>query len=239
MPLLHHPSHEQQTVTVSRSALFQEDAHFRTDDEKLAELNELLKANWGDIEVSPKRKRRKVVDLVDRKPVLHGKVEPAPFRLLSIAHPPRMISLEARPLPARTVWEPPCEDTEREAELRTQQALSVAVEFISLFESAQAYLNPLQKADKVIHASADVPLSPLAFFLAEIPRQEGFRPSRMLHKFDTRPSPHEVVVKGDTLPVISLKRQGNKQTTTHSKCKRKRRRRIIERPYPTFWRGIL
>ena len=37
------------------------------------------------------------------------------------------------------IWEPPCEDTEREAKLRQQQALSAAVDVPWLFKSAQAY----------------------------------------------------------------------------------------------------
>jgi hypothetical protein len=45
---------------------------------------------------------------------------------LSYLEPPRL-------------WEPPLEDTDHEAELRRQQALSVAVDVPSLLRSAQAY----------------------------------------------------------------------------------------------------
>lgn len=215
-------SHSSQTVTVSRSAIFPESGHFAPDGEVLTQLEELLRARF-DFGVSQMRRPKKRAHSVRGRPELIEKIENAPFRLLSTAHAPKVISLEARPVPTRTVWEPPLEDTGHEAELRRRQALSAAVDVPSLLRSAQGYNN--HRAGKVIHASSDTLPSPLAFFLAEIPH----KPSRTLHDRDTRPSPHEVVVKGDGLPVISLKLQleGNEQPA--ARVRRKRKRRIAEK----------
>ena len=85
-----------------------------------------------------------------------------------------------------------------------------------------------QRAGKVIYASSDTLPSPLAFFLAEF-SHKGHKASRTPHDRDTRPSPHEVAVRGDGLPMISLKLQleGNKQPAM--RVRRKRKRRIAER----------
>ena len=142
------------------------------------------------------------------------------------------------------VWEPALEDTDHEAELRRQQALSAAVDFPALLRSAQGYdvsdfwvpavrRTPTQskqtrKTGKVICATSDALPSPLGFFLAEFPHK-GHRPSRTLHGRNIRPSPHEVSIKGDGLPVISLQLQleGNKQPTV--RVRRKRRRKVVDR----------
>ena len=50
----------------------------------------------------------------------------------------------------------------------------------------------------------------------------------MARNRDARPSPHEVVLKGDTLHVIPLKLQQRSQQFT-ARSKRKRRRRKIGR----------
>ncbi|KAI0255079.1 hypothetical protein BJV78DRAFT_1181125 [Lactifluus subvellereus] len=222
-------SHEEQMAIVSRATLFSEGACFTADGDKLAELDELLKASFGGFEVSQTRKREKCTGSVEGQSVLFERPEPAPFRLVSTAHPPKVISLEPRPLPERTIREPPCEDTDREAKLRKQQALSAAVDVPSLFKSAQAYTCLPAKAGKVIRARADVPLSCLAVFLAEMPYHSDSRPSRVAPGRGARPSPHEAVLKGDKLTVISLKlQQGSEQLTARSK--RKCRRRKIERP---------
>ncbi|KAN0132906.1 hypothetical protein V8E53_009271 [Lactarius tabidus] len=218
-------SHASQTVTVSRSTIFPDGGHFTPDGEIIMQLEELLRARF-DFGVSQTRRQKKRAHSVGGRPELIEKMENAPFRLLSTAHAPKVISLEARPVPTRTVWEPPLEDTSHEAELRRQQALSAAVDVPSLLRSAQGYNN--HRAGKVIHASSDALPSPLAFFLAEFP-QNGHRPSRTLHDRDTRPSPHEVAVRGDGLPVLSLKLQleGNEQPAV--RVRRKRKRRIAER----------
>ena len=149
------------------------------------------------------------------------------------------------------VWGPPCEDNDREAEVRKQQALSAAIDLPSLFKSAQAYIvelfvslpscgrsdksdqNRPQKPEKIISASADldVPLSSLPLFLAEIPHGNP-RLSGASHNRAARPSPHEVVVKGNGLLLVSLKLQSNEQPAAHRK--RKRRRRLAEMPPAMF-----
>jgi len=91
-----------------------------------------------------------------------------------------------------------------------------------------------QKPEKVIHVTADAPLSSLAFFLAEMPRRR-LSLSRAAHA--PRPSPHEVKMKGDgCLSVVSLKLSGNEQPA--ARPKRKRRRKTVERHPPTFWRPL-
>ncbi|KAH9068514.1 hypothetical protein EDB83DRAFT_2377075, partial [Lactarius deliciosus] len=158
-----------------------------------------------------------------RRPESIEKMEKTPFRLLSTAYAPKLISLEARPMPTRTEWEPPLEDTGYEAELRRQRALSAAVDVPSLMRSAQGY-NP-QRTGKVVCASSDALPSPLTLFLAEFPRK-GHWPSRTRHDRDLQPSPHEVMIKGDGLPVISLKLQpeGNEQPTVRVGRKRTQRK---------------
>lgn len=120
-------------------------------------------------------------------------------------------------------WEPPLEDTGYEAELRRQRALSAAVDVPSLMRSAQGY-NP-QRTGKVVCANSEALPSSLTFFLAEFPRK-GHWPSRTRHDRDLRPSPHEVIIKGDGLPVISLKLQpeGNEQPTVRVGRERTRRK---------------
>ncbi|KAI9463319.1 hypothetical protein BJY52DRAFT_1254664 [Lactarius psammicola] len=215
-------SHKNQTMTVPRSTLFPEGDHFTPDGEMLAQLEELLKVKF-DFGLLQTRRQKKRAHFVGGRPESIEKFENAPFRLLSTAHPPKAISLEARPVHTRTVWEPPLEDTGHEAELRRQQALSVAVDVPSILGSAQGYNT--QRTGKVICASSDaLPLS-LAFFLAEFP-PKGHRPSKTLHDREIRPSPHEVVIKGDGVPVISLRWQldGNEQPAVRVRRKRRRRK---------------
>lgn len=155
------------------------------------------------------------------------------------------------------MWEPPCEDNDREAEVRKQQALSAAIDIPTLFKSAQAYIVELfvcsqlcgrsdksnqtrpPKPEKIISASADldVPLASHPLFLAEMPHSNP-RFSGASHNRSTRPSPHEVILKGDGLPVVSLKLRSNEQPAAHRKRKRKRRRRPVERPPAMFWRPL-
>ncbi|KAI0300764.1 hypothetical protein BC826DRAFT_990298 [Russula brevipes] len=225
-----HCSHEQQTVTVSRATLFPQSPHFVANDDKLAELDSILKTN---LDLSHTRKRKRRTSSIGQS-APHEAHEHAPFRLLSAIDPPKVISLEPKPLPTRTIWEPPCEDNDRESDLRRQRACSAAVEIPSLIRSAQAYISRPQKPDKVIRASVDVPLSSLAFFLAEIPHNNP-RPLRASHERAALPSPHDVTLKGD-LPVISLQLPRSEQPM--ARPKRMRRRRTTERPPPTFWRPL-
>ena len=71
-----HCSHEHQTVTVSRSTLFPQSHHSVVDGDKLAELNELLKANLGGLEVSRTRKRKRHTSTVEEQPSLIETSEP-------------------------------------------------------------------------------------------------------------------------------------------------------------------
>lgn len=215
-------SHKSQSVTVPRSTLFPEGGHFTPDGEMLARLEELLRARF-DLGFSQTRRQKKRAHSVGGRPESIEKIENAPFRLLSTAYAPKLISLEARPMPTRTEWEPPLEDTGYEAELRRQRALSAAVDVPSLMRSAQGY-NP-QRTGKVVCANSEALPSSLTFFLAEFPRK-GHWPSRTRHDRDLRPSPHEVIIKGDGLPVISLKLQpeGNEQPTVRVGRERTRRK---------------
>jgi hypothetical protein len=52
-----HCSPEQQTEIVSRADIFSEGAHFTADSDKLAKLDELLKASFGSFDVLQTRKR--------------------------------------------------------------------------------------------------------------------------------------------------------------------------------------
>ncbi|KAI9439867.1 hypothetical protein H4582DRAFT_1943551, partial [Lactarius indigo] len=221
-------SPESQPVTVPRSTLFPEGGHFIPDGEMLARLEELLRARI-DFGLSQARRQKKRAHSVRGRPESIEKMDNAPFRLLSTAHAPKVISLEARPVPTRTAWEPPLEDTGYEAELRRQQALSVAVDVPSLLRSAQGY-NP-QRTGKVICASSDALPSSLTFFLAEFPHKSHW-PSRTRHDRDLRPSPHEVIIKGDGLPVISLKLQpeGIEQPAVRVRRERTRRKHSTVAP---------
>ncbi|KAH9063953.1 hypothetical protein EDB87DRAFT_84951 [Lactarius vividus] len=221
-------SHKSQSVTVPRSTLFPEGGHFTPDDEMLARLEELLRARI-DFGFSQTRRQKKRAHFVGGRPEPIEKIENAPFRLLSTAYAPKLISLEARPMPTRTEWGPPLEDTGYEAELRRQQALSAAVDVPSLMRSAQGYKQP-QKTGKVVCASSDVLPSSLTLFLAEF-RRKGHWPSRTRHNRDLRPSPHEVIIKGDGLPVISLKLQpeGSEQPIVRVGRERTRRHGTVHR----------
>ncbi len=72
-----HCSHEQQTVTVSRTTLFPQSHEFVMDDDKLAELDELVKANLGGFQLSHTRKRKKHTSSVQEQSSLNGTLEPA------------------------------------------------------------------------------------------------------------------------------------------------------------------
>ena len=72
-----HCLHEHQTVTVSRSTLFPRSHHSVVDDDKLAELDELLKASLGDLELSRTRKRKRQTSTIEEQPSLIEASEPA------------------------------------------------------------------------------------------------------------------------------------------------------------------
>ncbi|KAF8486179.1 hypothetical protein DFH94DRAFT_711212 [Russula ochroleuca] len=230
-----HSLYEQQTVSVDRATVFPQSTRPVVDDDKLTQLDELLRANVGDLDVPSTRKRRKHISSGKGQSTLQETLDPAPFRLVSIANAPKIISLQPKPLPVRAVWEPPCEDNDREVELRKQQALSAAVDVPSLLKSAQAYISRPQKAEKIIRASALESLSYPPFFLAEIPRSKSV-PLRVSHDRVTRPSPHEVKQKGDALRVISLRLHGGEQPV--ARPKRNHKRRTVENPPATFWRPL-
>ena len=90
----------------------------------------------------------------------------------------------------------------------------------------------LTNLEKII--SANVPLSSLPPFLAEMPYSNPGL-SGASHNRATRPFPYEVVLKGDGLRAVSLKLQSNGQPTAHRKD-RKGRRRLVEIPPAMFWR---
>jgi hypothetical protein len=72
-----HCSHEQHTVIVSRATLFSQSHQFAADNDKLAELDELLQANLGSFQVSHTRKRKKHTGSVEEKLSSVEAVEPA------------------------------------------------------------------------------------------------------------------------------------------------------------------
>jgi hypothetical protein len=76
-PITPHFLREQQTKIVSRATIFSENANFAADRDKLAELDELLKASLGDFELSQTQTRKKFTDSIEEESVSHEKVEPA------------------------------------------------------------------------------------------------------------------------------------------------------------------
>jgi hypothetical protein len=54
-----HSLYEQQTVSVDRATVFPQSTRLVVDDDKLTQLDELLRANLGDLDVPNTRKRRK------------------------------------------------------------------------------------------------------------------------------------------------------------------------------------
>lgn len=69
-------SYEQQTVAVDRATLFPQSTRPVVDDDKLKQLDELLKANL-DVDVSHSRKRRKRSSSAKGQSTLHETLEPA------------------------------------------------------------------------------------------------------------------------------------------------------------------
>jgi hypothetical protein len=116
-----HSLFEQQTVAVDRATLFPQSTRPVVDDDKLKQLNELVKANL-DVDVPHARKRRKLSSSGKRQSTLQESLEPArksgpiclmivrigvsqysqAFRLISMANGPKVISLEPKPLPVKT-----------------------------------------------------------------------------------------------------------------------------------------
>ncbi len=116
-----HSLYEQQIVAVDRATLFPSSVRPVVDDGKLKQLDGLLRANLGDVDVSHARKRRKHSSPGKEQSTLHEAHEPArklgpqpfydyvnwcittrpAFRLISVANGPKVISLEPKPLPVR------------------------------------------------------------------------------------------------------------------------------------------
>jgi hypothetical protein len=71
-----HSIYEQQTVAVDRATLFPQGTRPVVDDDKLKQLDELLKANL-DVDVSHARKRRKRSSSEKGQSTLHETLEPA------------------------------------------------------------------------------------------------------------------------------------------------------------------
>ncbi|KAI0267667.1 hypothetical protein BC834DRAFT_869295 [Gloeopeniophorella convolvens] len=229
---------ERDIETVSRSDLFSRGASFAADNDAVVELNELLKSHLGDIDSPRPRKRRKHAHSVQEQPTTSVNTEVTPFRLVSATLPPYLISLEEKPLSETIAWEPPCEDTYGEADARRQQAHAAAVDLSALFESARAYTSRPHEIGKVIRASADtMPPSPPAFFLAEAPRKPDPQFQALRAPEKSRPSPHEVVQKIDSLHTIHIEVRDEHPASARSK-RRKRKRRVIERSHATFWRPL-
>jgi hypothetical protein len=69
-------TNSQQTVTVDRASLFPQSTRPEVDDDKLKQLDELLKAHL-DVDVSHARKRRKRSSSGNGQSTLHEAFEPA------------------------------------------------------------------------------------------------------------------------------------------------------------------
>jgi hypothetical protein len=113
-----HSLYEQQTVSVDRATVFPQSTRPVVDDDKLTQLDELLRANVGDLDVPSTRKRRKHISSGKGQSTLQETLDPArkdnppflydcvnwcitAFRLVSIANAPKIISLQPKPLPVR------------------------------------------------------------------------------------------------------------------------------------------
>jgi hypothetical protein len=72
-----HSLYEHQTATVDRATLFPQSTRPVVDDDKRKRLDELLRANLGDVDVSHARKRRKHSSLGNGQSTLHEAPEPA------------------------------------------------------------------------------------------------------------------------------------------------------------------
>lgn len=72
-----HSLYEQQTATVDRATLLPQSTHIVVDDGKLTQLDELVRANLGDLDVSHTRKRRKHTNSGEGQSAFHEVLEPA------------------------------------------------------------------------------------------------------------------------------------------------------------------
>jgi hypothetical protein len=71
-----HSLYEQQTATVDRATLFPQSTCLVANDGELAQLDELVRANLGDLDVSNTRKRRKHTNSGEGQSALHETHEP-------------------------------------------------------------------------------------------------------------------------------------------------------------------
>lgn len=67
---------QQQTVTVSRATLFPRGSQFVADDDKLTELDNLIRSNLGGLEATDTRKRKRNSS-VEGQSALHAALESA------------------------------------------------------------------------------------------------------------------------------------------------------------------
>ena len=72
-----HSLYEQQTVIVDRATLFPQSTCLVVDDDKLTQLDELLKANLGGLDVPDTRKQRKHTGSGEGQSALHETFDPA------------------------------------------------------------------------------------------------------------------------------------------------------------------
>lgn len=72
-----HSLYERQTVTVDRATVLPQNTRIAVDDGKLTQLDELVRANLGDLDVSNTRKRRKHTSSGEGQSAFHEALEPA------------------------------------------------------------------------------------------------------------------------------------------------------------------
>ena len=84
-----HSLYEQQTVSVDRATVFPQSTRLVVDDDKLMQLDDLLRANLGDLDMPNTRKRRKHISSGEGHSELHETPQsaresgPPPFKIVS------------------------------------------------------------------------------------------------------------------------------------------------------------
>ncbi|CAL1716616.1 unnamed protein product [Somion occarium] len=217
----------------------------------LASLESIVKRSLGDIQLNnldaiqdePKKKRRKTKHVstdVDMDASTMGN-DAIPFRLLSSAKEPTLVSLQPRPPPPVKVLEPASEDDEDEARIRSQRASEVAVDMSWLLRESQRPYRPRPREPKlhqITLPSSDIPTSPI--IVMERPQQNAKHnlvSPRIPQK--EKPSPHILNPEKLRHPIVELLLPS--KLMEHSTTRRRRRRKPKDqppRPPATFWRPM-
>ncbi|KAI0047311.1 hypothetical protein FA95DRAFT_1267984 [Auriscalpium vulgare] len=142
------------------------------------------------------------------------------FRLFSSA-PPHPISLSPKLRPSRILWEPPCEDTQAEAEIRRSRSQAAAVDFSWIMSESH---KPPTMLHSVIHAvAASFPSPEPPFFLIEGQQRDGLSTPTGHRARMALPSPHETSVKGGCCSTVPLNFSERQVARTQKRKKRRRK----------------